>query len=123
MIIQLDAISPFLVSSALVKPILNVLGASLTSLSLCNLVIRYPVDMAQLASCCTQLVKLSLFKCNIFNARDVDAAGRWTEDTFLPLLTSFKSVDTCLGVWAPLIEKKSKLVELELNCCHIGTKV
>ena len=122
--IQIDSVILVRVNPPLSKLILNLVETTLTSLRLENSLSRHPVDLDQLASCCIKLEKLSLVGCIILNAQDVDAAGRWNSDTFLPLLTKFKSDrNTCLGVWSPLIEKKSKLVELELNCCHIGTKV
>lgn len=79
-------------------------------------------NMAYLASVCIKLERLSLNR-GIVDSDDDTAATCWTPLTFLPLLTHFKIVDGCLGVWAPLIERKSTLVSLSLKCCHIGTNV
>jgi len=95
-----------------------VFGANLTRLELIDV---GPVDMSLLAPC-YKLEHLSIINKSIINSEDVNAASRWTPDTFLPMLKSFR-IHTCLGVWAPLIERKSKLVNLELICCHIGTNV
>jgi len=95
-----------------------VFGPDLTRLNLMGV---GPIDMSLLAPC-SKLEDLTIVASPI-NSKDVDAASRFTPDSFLPMLKYFNT-DACLGFWAPLmIEKKSKLVELSLHCCHIGTNV
>lgn len=102
------------------KMALDTFGSNLKRLEAKNC---YCFNMAYLASVCTKLERLSLLYWGIADSDDDTAATCWTPQTFLPLLTHFKMVNGCLGVWAPLIEKKSTLVSLSLECCHIGTNV
>jgi len=105
-----------------VMMVLDTFGPNLKKLMLSG--IGWDVDMAHLASICTNLEHLTLFDARINH--DFEAACGWTPDTFFPKLTHFQSNNSyskCLGVWGVLIEKKSTLVHLSLQCCHIGTKV
>jgi len=100
-----------------VKPVLDSLGAALKSLDL----YRCSIDMGQLGYC-SKLKRLLIVKSPI-NSEDADAASNWTSDTYLNSLTHFRT-DACLGVWAPLmVERKCRLVDLSLDCCHIATDV
>jgi len=49
----------------------------------------------------------------------------WTEDQiFLTLLKNFESYDLCLGsYWASLIKRKSTIVHLAIDCCHVGAYI
>lgn len=87
------------------------------------------VDLAVLAPICTKLEHLSFHDDPARIIMDFAAASQWNPDTFLPKLTHFQIRHSrwfdhnCLGHWAVLIEKKSTLVHLSLDCCHIGTNV
>lgn len=102
--------------SEYLEAIMKVFGWKLKSLELqfCK-----KIQLEHLASC-TQLEKLKIMGGSILisSARN-DPMIRWAPDTFLPLLKSFES-DICLGVWAPIFEKKSTLINLELDCIHTG---
>ena len=101
-----------------VKLVVNIFGEVLTTLDLygCG-----PTDMGQLGIC-SKLEELSIVLSPI-NLEDVGAASCWTPETFLPSLTHFRT-DACLGVWAPLmIERKCRLVDISIHCCHIATDV
>ncbi len=105
-----------------VTMILDVYGRNLKKLTLSG--ISWDIDMAYLASICTNLEHLTLLDACI--NLDFEAACGWTPETFFPKLTHFQtnnSKSKCSGVWGVLIEKKSKLVHLSLQCCHIGTIV
>ena len=86
------------------------------------------VDMGYLASTCTNLEHLSLRTVSFIN--DSAASGHWTQETFLPKLKFFLNrpgpnrFGSCLGqIWGSLMEKKSSLTHLDLECCHFGTNV
>ena len=98
--------------------VLNVFGEVLTTLDLfcCG-----PINMALLGAC-SKLEELSIVLSPI-NLEDVASVSCWTPETFLPCLTHFRT-NACLGVWAPLmIERKCKLVDVSIHCCHIATDV
>ncbi len=46
----------------------------------------------------------------------------WTHETYLPALIELRT-NACLGNWSPLLERKSTLTQLALNCCHVETQV
>ncbi len=83
------------------------------------------IDMGYLASTSTKLEHLSLHHTTTIN--ESEAAISWTPKTFLPNLTRFRNnypFGNCLGpIWGALIEEKSTLTHLSLECCHIGTDV
>lgn len=102
------------VNSRCVAPVLNVFGSTLVSLDLrsCPL----PIDLALLASC-NVLKDLYIYECTIIS-KGTDPTIRWTSETFLPSLESLVTESCCLGVWAALLETKSTLDRLELECYH-----
>jgi len=102
-----------------VKIVLDILGPNVKKLVLNNCA---DIDMAYLGSCCTKLERLTFYDCS-FIMDYSKASSRHTPETFLPKLTHFESRDCCLGVWGELIEKKSTLSHLSLECCHIGKNV
>ena len=106
------------VDSQFMNPILAAFGSVLLTLSIsdCD-----HVNLARLASCAV-LVNLTLCSCTI-SSEGSDTICFWTPKTFLPSLTDLMVENSCLGLWAPLLEAKSTLVRLTLNCCHIGTNV
>ena len=101
------------------KMVLDVFGSNVK-----KLVLTYctNIDMAHFASTCIKLEQVTFRWCSFIND-DSEAFSRWTPETFLPKLTLFRSDFCCLGLWGNLIEKKSSLVHLSLQCCHIGTNV
>jgi len=123
--LQLDAIFISHLELPFIRPILNVFGPNLTSLHLnFDEDRRNKLDMAWLGGSCTQLKKLSLLSFQhppITMDTEHDPVG-WGADTFLPLLTEFRT-NICLGKWSPLFERKSTLTLLELFCCHVGSRV
>ena len=105
-------------STEYARPVLNALGPALKKLTLK----RCDFDMAWLSSC-TQLQHLTINCCSLRTDKLITRGhNNWTHATFLPVLTEFQS-NVCLQKWAPIFEKKSTLVKLTLNCCHIATKV
>jgi len=103
----------------IMKPILASFGSVLQALFIsdCD-----QVNLAHLASCVV-LDSLMLLDSTI-SSEGSDTISCWTPKTFLPSLTELVVVcGPCLGLWAPLLEAKSTLVRLDLNCCHIGTNV
>ena len=80
------------------------------------------VDVDFLASVCIKLADLSIDQCKI-RGSEASIVSSWTPQTFFPMLTHFRSTDSCLGVWAPLIERIPTLASLTLHCCHVGTSV
>ena len=101
-----------------VEPVLkHFIGLTLKSLTLISC---GQINLAFLESC-TQLEDLTIHRCSI----EPKAPTGWAEDkTFLPLLRKFENYELCLGsYWASLIERKSTIVHLTLDCCHIGTSV
>lgn len=101
-----------------VKPFIQAFGTNLTSLTLfcCP-----EISLEDLASHCSQLNHLKLFRTSIQSK--MKCTGNWNADTFLPLLEKLEVYQVCLGVWSNLIERKVTLVHLKLNCIHIGTNV
>ena len=97
-----------------VKMILDIAGPTLKTLDF-----KYgcAVDMDYLASTCPKLEHLTFDHSNIIN--NSEAASRWTPETFLPKLNHFRTRNVfgkCLGSWSILIEKKSTLAHLSLQC-------
>jgi len=105
--------------SKVLKMVLDIFGSNVKKLFLTHCT---NIDMAYFASICTKLEQLTFDNCS-FIIDDSEAFSRWTQETFLPKLTLFRSAFCCLGLWGNLIEKKSSLVHLSLQCCHIGTNV
>ncbi len=103
----------------IMKPILVSFGSVLKTLGLwgCN-----QVNLAHLASCVV-LEDLTLIGSRIISSEGSDPTSCWSPGTYLPSLTNLTVCGYCLGLWAPLLEEKSTLYTLNLNCCHIGTNV
>ena len=104
-----------------VKMILDIAGPTLKKLDF-----KYgcDVDMDYLASTCPTLEHLTFDATNVIN--DLVTASRWSPETFLPKLKHFRTRNTlrkCLEFWSAIIETKSTLAHLSLQCCHIGTDV
>ncbi len=100
-------------------PVLNVFGSALESLHLESC--PSPIDLGLLTSCIA-LEDLSIFHCIVI-CEGNDPSSRWTSETFLPSLNSLVTYKCCLGVWASLLETKSTMMHLHLDCVHIGTSV
>ncbi len=117
--VQLSSISlHFFLSPSFAKPILKVFGKNLTSLELKS----SKVDMELLGSYCAQLKHLTIHSSSSDEEEVNSDTTGWTPEDYLPLLTELRS-NVCLGSWASLLERKSTLIHLQLNCCHIGTSV
>ncbi len=106
------------------KMVLDIFGPKLKKMELWNI---RGIDMAYLASICTELDQLTLGNSSVEKIESEAACKRWSPDTFLPKLMRFRTINNlefnCLGFWGLLIEKKPTLVHLSLDCCHIGRKV
>ena len=121
MTVDLDTVDLVLNDPNFVKMVLEIFGPKIKNLFL-N--VGCDIDMNFVASNCTNLKNIAIHESNIM--MDIEAAGRWTPETFFPKLKNvFRTspMDVCLGVWGLLIEKKSTLTHLSLRCCHIGTDV
>ncbi len=118
LLFQLTAITLRGVKPEYVKPILKVFGPGLENLKakFCSF---FP--MAYLLSC-PKLRSLSILFG--FSRDDMKEYERSNVNpvTFLPQLESFET-NFCIGPWSTLIEQKSTLTRLILDCCHIGTGV
>jgi len=102
-----------------VKIVLDIFGPNVKKLVMKHCA---NIDMAYLGSCCTKLEQLAFDSCSFIMDGSKASSGH-TPETFLPKLTHFESRCCCLGVWGDVIEKKSTLRHLSLQCCHIGTNV
>jgi len=73
---------------------------------------------------CRQLESLFILNCRVSSslAETKVEPSRLNPSSFLPHLKSVKS-DICLGLWSSLLEGKSELTHVFLNCFHNGTKV
>lgn len=73
---------------------------------------------------CRQLETLFILNCRGSSslAETKVEPSRLNPSSFLPHLKSVKS-DICLGLWSSLLEGKSELTHVVLNCFHNGTKV
>ncbi len=118
LIYQLDTIKLSDLNSKYVELVLEVFGPALKSLTLSGC---KQIDMLLLGTCCVQLEHLSILEQSSIKREEIHPTD-WNSDTFLPGLKSLRS-HCCLGVWGSLIERKSTLIDLHLDCCHIGTRV
>ena len=102
----------FQVSLAYATPILEKFGPELQQLEFkrCE-----GIKLADL-SLCLQLENLRIIAITVL-PNIVDSTV--DEATFLPHLKSFES-DVCLGLHSRLFEEKSTLVQLVLECSHVG---
>lgn len=116
LIFQLETIALSEMSLQFLELFLDKFGPHLTSL---ELLYSRKCEMALLA-CCTQLKYLKMRHCS-FNL-EANIPPDFKPDSYLPQLESV-TADDCLGRWATLIERKSTLVYVHLQCCHIGTDV
>ena len=117
---QVKVLKLFKVHPRCLPPVLNVFGSTLESLKLESC--PTPIDLALLAPCIA-LEDLSIFHCTVICEGKDPTSSRWTSDTFLPSLDSLVTYRCCLAVWASLLETKSTLMHLDLDCVHIGTSV
>ncbi len=104
-------------SAKYVKVVLKAFGPNLKKLSLARIKNLSLEDLVP----CDELEDLHIFiDCH------VDCSGvdfMLEKDSFLPKLKKLKTM-SCLGHWSRLLEVKSEtLTDIELHCCHIGTKV
>lgn len=70
---------------------------------------------------CVQLKTLRILKSSSLAVTKMDP-GRLSSSSFLPNLKSIES-DICLDCCTLLLEGKSELVHVVLNCWHNGTEV
>ncbi len=105
----------------LVKPIMVAFGSVLKHLCISSN--GDQINLEDLAYC-TVLNNLTLDLGTVISSDGNDPSSCWSPEKFLPSLNELTVVgETCLGLWAPLFEAKSKMIRLSLGCCHIGTKV
>lgn len=116
MFYQVKTLSIQGIMSEFVRPLCNPFGATLTKLGFYNCA---ALDLSQIASC-TLLEDWEIIACSIHSI----GHSKWNAVTFLPLLKKLETYHACLGpYWAPICEKKTSFVHINLNCIHIGTNV
>lgn len=105
------------VKSEYVTPLLQVFGGELVSL---DVSFSGEFNMLDLLGCSNlEILHVSSRDKNFSLMDSGEMSPSLSPDTFIPQLKEFRS-DICLGAWSYLFENKSSLVQLSLNCCHIG---
>lgn len=100
-----------------VTPLLQVFGGELISL---DVSFSGELNMLDLLGCSNLEILHISSKDKNFSLMDSGEMGSsFSPNTFIPQLKEFRS-DICLDAWSYLFENKSSLVQLTLNCCHIG---
>ena len=112
---QIRHLTMYQVTAEYRKPVIQALGKNLISLTLADC---QNVDLLDLLDCPSIETLRLLMSCTLI-ARQPASPISGDPESFLPNLKTLES-EICLKNFSPVLQEKSSLTNMNVECCHIG---